>query len=177
MKFFCSKVTLSSLSYNNDDLDIKDDKIVLDDLGMGVAEMWRGIPDGRLRGSALYADIPIISGHKQRESSGSNGTSVVCEAKLKISKRNLPQLIKTCVVSSFIEKNLHPGLNSMVPTILLDTEKAIVVLYCAENDLLLVSDAFRWKDDNTLNMSGITFLWAMINHRYEDMYLVNPYVC
>ena len=141
---------------------------------MGVAETWRGIPDGRLRGCALYADIPIISGHKQRESSGSNGTSVVCKAKLKISKRNLPQLIKTCVVSSFI---VHPGLNSMVPAILLDTEKAIVSLYCAENDLLLVSDAFRWNDGNILNMSGITFVWAMINHRYEDVYLVNPYVC
>ena len=128
-----------------------------------------GVPDGRLRGNALDGDIPIVSVHKQCESSGSNGNTTVCEAKLKISKKNLPQLIKTCVVSSFIERNLHPGLNSMVPAILMDTEKAIVALYCVETDLLLVSDAFKWNDGNTLNMSGITFLWAMINHRYENI--------
>lgn len=57
----------------------------------------------------------------------------------------------------------------MVPTIM-DTEKANFALYCVDNDLLLVSDALKRKNGNTLNMSGITFLWAMIR------YLAKPYV-
>ena len=44
------------------------------------------------------------------------------------------------------------------------------------NDLLLVSDAFKWNDGNALNTSGITFSWVMINHRYENIYLAKPYV-
>ena len=45
----------------------------------------------------------------------------------------------------------------MVPAILMDTEKAIVALYCVENDLLLVSDAFKWNDGNALNTSVLLF--------------------
>lgn len=62
-----------------------------------------------------------------------------------------------CVVSSFIKRNLYPGLNSMVPAIIVDMEKAIIALYFVENDLLLVSDVFKWNNGNELNMPGITF--------------------
>ena len=60
---------------------------------------------------------------------GSNGTTAVVEAKLKINrKRNLSQVMKTCIVASFIENNLYPRLNSMVPAICVDTERAMVEL-------------------------------------------------
>ena len=90
LQLFCSNITLDCLTYNKDDFNMNRDKITVAHLGMGVSETWRGVPDGRLRGNALDGDIPIVSGHKQHESGGSNGTSTVCEAKLKISKRNLP---------------------------------------------------------------------------------------
>lgn len=90
----------------------------------------------------------------------------MCEAKLKVDvKKHLPQLVKTCVMSSFIQGNLHPHLNTMVPTIIMATEKAMVALYCSKHDLLLVSNLFNWRDSDKFNVTGFTFLWAMINHR------------
>ena len=79
----------------------------------------------------------------------------------------LPQLVKTAVVAAFIESNLHPKLSTMVPTILIDTSNAIIALYCTKHDLLFISDTFSWQDGDKFNLGGITFLWAMINHRYE----------
>ena len=68
------------------------------------------------------------------------------------------------------EEHHYPGqcslANTMVPTILVYTEKAMVALYCVKHDLLLVSYIFYWRDDK-FNMPGITILWAMINHKYE----------
>ena len=134
---------------------------------MGVAETWRGRPDCRLRGLALDSDVPVLLG-RSNEDAGSDGTSTVCEAKLEINKqRNLGQIVKTCVVASFIESNLHPDLNTMIPTILIDTKQAMVVLYCSKHDLLLVSDVFTWREYGKFCVPGITFLWTMINHRYE----------
>lgn len=81
---------------------------------MGVAETWRGIPDARIRGSALHTDVPMMSGHGRTGHSGSNGTTAVCEAKLEINiQKNLLQLVKTWVVTSFIEMNLHSDLNTL----------------------------------------------------------------
>lgn len=96
---------------------------------MGAPEIWRGIPNCWIRSTALYTDVPVASGCVL-DNDKSNGTTTVCETKLKIdSKSNLPQLIKTCKVSSFIEVNLYPGQNTMVPTMLMDTERAVIVLY------------------------------------------------
>jgi len=136
---------------------------------MGMAETWRGIPNSRLRGISLESDVPLLAGSTPQDS-GSNGTTAVCEAKLKIDKKkNLIQIVKACVVSSFIEANLHPGLNSSVPAILIDSEKAMVALYCAKSDVLLVRKIFYWRDNDKFNVAGITFLWAMINHRYNKV--------
>ena len=55
----------------------------------------------------------------------------------------------------------------MVPTILIDTSNAIITLYCTKHDLLFISDTFSWRDGDKFNLGGITFPWAMINHRYE----------
>lgn len=169
LRVFCANITLNAQQYNDNDLEkhgTDKEKVMIKHLGMGVAETWRGTPDARLRGTALDTDIPVLSGSGQSHDNGSNGTSTVCEAKLKISiKKNLSQLVKTCVVTSFIERNLHPSLNTMVPCILIDTKDAVVALYCARTDLLLVSDIFSWRDKDHFNMQGIFFLWTMINHR------------
>lgn len=76
LQLFCSKITLSANTYNTDDLqNVDGDKIAVNNLGMGIAETWRGVPDGRLRGNALESVITILSGSVQPQSSGSNGTT------------------------------------------------------------------------------------------------------
>ena len=73
--------------------------------------------------------MTLLSGSEYLEDR-SNGTLDPCEAKLKIKKKHLPQLVKTAVVVAFIESNLHPDLSTMVPTMLIDT-KQVIALYCA----------------------------------------------
>ena len=60
-------------------------------------------------------------------------------------------------MSSFVEGNLHPHLNTMVPVIIMDIEKAIVALHCCKHNLLLVSNLFNWRDTDGFNVTGITF--------------------
>jgi len=50
-----------------------------------VAETWRGTPDGRVRGFAPDYNVISLSGSEHLED-GSNETSTLCEAKLKIKK-------------------------------------------------------------------------------------------
>ena len=76
---------------------------------------------------------------------------------MEIKKKYLPQLVKTAVVTAFIESNLHPELNTMVPTIMIDTTHAVIALYCTKHDLLFISDKFSWRIDDKFNLSGITF--------------------
>ena len=54
-----------------------------------------------------------------------------------------------CVVASFVEANLHPELSSMVPP---GCVEAMVALYCARKDILLVSEVFNWRCDDNFNM-------------------------
>ena len=105
---------------------------------------------------------------KRSANSDTNGTSTVCEAKVKIDKEyHLAQLVKTVVVSAFIEHNLHPDLNTTIPAILVDDKQAMVALYCVKEDLLLLSEVFCWRKGSFFNSPGMSFLWAIINHRYE----------
>ena len=168
LQCFCNNVTLSAMTYNESDLEEQglSDKFEVAHLGMGVMETWRGTPDSRMRGFSICTDVPFITGYEQ-SGVGSNGTSTVFEAKIEIKKKFFPQLVKTAVVTAFIENNLHPELNTMVPTILIDTTCAVIALYCTKHDLLFISDKFSWRNDDQFNVSGVTFLWAMINHRYD----------
>ena len=59
---------------------------------MGVAETWQGIPDARLRSSALHSDIAIVLGSILSHDDESNGTTAACEAKLKINPKKSPNL-------------------------------------------------------------------------------------
>jgi len=93
-----------------------------------------------------------------------------------LTKKNLIQIVKAYVISSFIEANLHPGLNTMVPTILIDSEKAMVALFFTKSDVLLLSKIFYWRDNDKFSDAGITLLWAMINHRYDKVIFLTLYI-
>ena len=74
---------------------------------------------------------------------------------MEIKKRFFPQLVKTAVVTAFIENNLHPELNIMVPTIMVDTTCAVIALYCTIHDLLFISDKFSWRNDK-FNLQSVS---------------------
>lgn len=126
-------------------------------LGMGSVNTWHGTRDARVRG------VNIISRKKKSEhikgsysddsaeddagSRDSDGATSLLEAKLKYKEVNLPQVIGTCVVSSFTEKPCHPAMKVMVRTILIDDAKFRIVLYDCNHDVLLLSEkalSTRW---------------------------------
>jgi len=69
------------------------------------------------------------------------------------------------VTSAFIEHAWHSNLNPMIPVIMINIRDARVCLDNAENDVLLISEAFRWYDKEMYKL-GIVLLWAAMNHRY-----------
>ena len=171
---FCVHITLSNREYSQQDLKKNNaSNMTIASLGMGASDTWRGAPDARLRGlfldNASESEVPVVCGRSRGtgDPEESNGTSSVCDAKLQIHKHHKAQLVKMCVVSAFIEKNLHCSLSPMVPAILIDTCKARIALYCAKNDVLMMSDKFHWRKGNDFNVNGFSVLWAMINHRYK----------
>ena len=76
---------------------------------------------------------------------------------------HLAQLAAETVVSSFTERKLHPGMNTMVPTVLVDEESVTGCLYDAEHDLLIFTSKVIWRDtdDNQLSKAGVTLLWTL----------------
>ena len=87
-------------------------------------ETWHGTPDARVRGSPF-----VLQKKEKEESEESDAESTTMMEQQPQSKQkkflasNLPQVISTCVVSSFTEKSLHPELPAMVPTILIDEKQ------------------------------------------------------
>ena len=66
------------------------------------------------------------------------------------------------VVSSFTERKLHPGVNTMVPAVLLDEESVTGCLYDAEHDLLIFTGNVIWRDTNDqLSKAGVALLWTL----------------
>ena len=179
---FCQSVTLNKMVYKEnlqkfiDDYGIGETKMKCEHLGMGAPGLWHGTPDGRFRGlvdggetpiSHLVTNSPNTSDDEMStDTSETDGTSVVCEAKLSnVRGENvLPQLVKMAVVSSFTENNLHPTLNPMIPVILISSKEARICLYDAQKDVLMISEVFEWLNDD-LCKPGITLIWAMLNHR------------
>jgi len=95
-------------------------------LGMGSLKTWHGSPDARLRGTEVVynsvtggeTDTEVEENSQEEQnydSDSSSGMTTTVEA-----KKNLSQLVTTCVVSSIIENKLHRNLPSAVPSILID---------------------------------------------------------
>ena len=69
------------------------------------------------------------------------------------------------IISSFIEHNLHPDLNAMVPLVLINSRNFVIALYDVISDMLLVSEEVQWRDDLHIIPSGVMMLWAVFHHR------------
>ena len=139
-------------------------------LGMGSVYTWHGTPDVRVRGAEVVVES-VDEGDEVEvdtdsdESHTSDGATTNLEAKVLYSVANLPQVITTCVVSSFTEKNCHPDKQALLPTILMDQNQFRVCLYDCEKDVLLISDYKLLATKGGLSSSGLAFLWLVINHR------------
>ena len=102
--------------------------------------------------------------YSDEESVASDG---VTRNKILYTVATLPQVITTCVVSSFTESTLHPDKQALVPTILIDQNQFRVCLYDCETDVdvLLISEPKLLATRGELSRSGMAFLWLVINHR------------
>ena len=94
-----------------------------------------------------------------------DGKTATIEAKVRSKSANLSQMVATCVVASFTEKNLHPSKSAMVPTILIDEHKCRVCLYDCDKDILLIFGIKSLSTKGHLSQSAMVFLWAALNHR------------
>ena len=71
------------------------------------------------------------------------------------SKRHFEQLVATCVVNSFTEANLNPG----IPTILFNRSNYRICLYNCENDVLLLSEPKNLTTRGCFSRTGVLLLW------------------
>jgi len=140
-------------------------------IGLGSFKTWHGTPDARVRGTEIiHSTIKENPAHNSDDSGDSiisNGLTTVIEAKLQWDKHHMAQMVSTCVVSSFIENNLHSNYPSIVPTILIDVNSFMVCLYDCNEDVLLISRPVQLKSKrrDVLSRTAVLFLWLVINHR------------
>jgi len=163
-------------------VEISDSRLTSNYIGCGSFDTWHGSPDARVRGTEIichkftddessgsdtYEEISETASNASNISNVSSGTTTAIEAKLESITRHLPQLVSTCVVSSFIENNLHKTLDPMVPCILIDPYRFTVCFYDCTDDLLLISEPKQLQsmNNNTLSRSAALLLWLTINHR------------
>lgn len=147
-------------------------------LGLGSDQTWHGSTEVRMRG----CDFIVTMEHSDNESDSdsdeddagnvspsshgaSPGNTISIEGKCKIKSSDLGQLVETCITYSFTEHNVHPALNSMVPTILLNKCTVRIAIYDAVHDVLLISAGVRLAMSNCILRDAIFFLWIIINHR------------
>ena len=101
------------------------------------------------------------------DSSETDGATSTVEGKIKFTEEDPGQVVATCVVASFTEQKLHPNLQTLVPTILIDVNRCCVCLYDCRLDVLLISapKAVAKATKDGLSRSAMLFLWLTINHR------------
>ena len=135
------------------------------DIGLGTVKTWYGTPDARVRGSHLVFQKVENGESEGSDAESSDGATTPLEAKRRISQSNWPQMIATCVVSSFTENGLHPDLPAVIPTILIDAQQFQVCLYDCQRDVLLISQPVELATSDHLSQRGMFVLWLVINHR------------
>ena len=88
---------------------------------------------------------------------------------LGVSAKAIRQLTATCVVAAFTETNKHQHLASAIPSLMITPTRGIICVYDPEDDILLISETFKWVDDDNgsprLIHEGLLLLWMVINYR------------
>ena len=162
-KALATSITLEERMFKNFK---NDDKVKKGHLGFGNdSTTWYGTPDGRIRGHSSSSDVAFVCDENEAYDSDSSGSPLTFEVKRK--SKHASQTIGTAVISSFVENNLHPELNPLLPCLLLNCYTVQVYMYDCVKDALLISDKITFRqDDDTIQKSALLFIWLFINHRY-----------
>ena len=142
--------------------------------GLGTRQTWYGSPDCYTRGcGSTPSRLPMIypRSYKEQESSDTDGDTMQHDAKLRIKRKHLPQLVSMNVVDSFTAANRHSNLSRAVPSIIISPEEIVISLYNTRSDELFLSENVVIATYNNvtrnheLMKSGVLLLWLLINHR------------
>ena len=145
-------------------------------IGIGNRKLWWGEPDACVRpleSDTLHSNSTLIVANRLDEDS--DGASSLVEAKQKLRHDHLPQGVATAIVHSFTQNKRHPGLNPMVPTVLINGSDFRIILYDCSRDVLLLSNPVEYRDGSKMTPLGTLVLWLTIHHRY--LYCVCVCVC
>ena len=77
-------------------------------------------------------DESTVSANESANPNGSanqDESTVDVDAKIVIKGKSVDQVAATCIISSFMQKNLYPNKNPMVPAILINKSKFIIFLF------------------------------------------------
>ena len=150
-------------------------------LGIGSLDTWHGESEIRIeKCDALLTLDPLseeLASNEDEQDRASNDeltigiSSTALDGKIKISERkNIGQLVGTCVVNSFTEKNCEEKenrtLNTPIPTILFNKTAFIICFYDAKNDVMLLSEPRNLlNQDGGISRTAVLLLWITVYHR------------
>ena len=120
-------------------------------IGISSPKTWHGSPDAWVKGCNV---LLRSKDGEDREDEGSNSDSESDVTTGPVEMKNIDQAAGTCITSLFIECALHPRMNPLVPTILMDPNLVQICLYDCENDILLVSQAKNIGNKRGLSRTG-----------------------
>ena len=147
--------------------------VTITDLGVGGVNTWHGSTEVRVNGCPAIVTLEDLGDCYEENSDGETDDvdfpeqSVSFEGKIRVSNRHIGQLVATCVVNSFTEANVNPGLNPVIPTILFNRSSYRICLYNCNNDVLLLSEPKNLTTSGGLSRTGALLLWLTVNHRYD----------
>ena len=145
--------------------------VTLTDLGVGSVNTWHGSTEVRVGCPAIVTRESLGDGYEENSDGETDDDvdvpeqSVSFEGNIRISNRHIGQLVATCVVNSFTEANLNPGLNPVTPTILFNRSSYRICLYDCKKDVLLLSEPKNLTTRGGLSRTSALLLWLTVNHR------------
>lgn len=76
------------------------------------------------------------------------------------------QTIAQAIVFSIVQKIRHPEHKTLlIPTIVMSSTKFRIIMYDAENDLLLQSNTYNLFESSELSLGSIIILWIVLHYR------------
>lgn len=147
--------------------------------GIGHELMWHGFVDIVFSShqeipaiaNAVMEKEEITSVKLDEEEDEQNEISLDRGTKTEVKKHTLEQAFAQTIVFSLVQKQRHPdSLDHMVPNIVISPEKFEIVMYDADNDILLCSNSIflfnlDLPENRTLTNEAVVILWMVLHYR------------
>lgn len=152
-------------------------------LGIGSLDTWHGGSEIRIESCDVLLTLnPLVEEplgsdsddeqeDREQDRASNDELSLHCISSTALEgnileRKHTGQLVGTCVVESFIEKSLHPTLNTAIPTILFNKMAFVICLYDLKNDILLLSQPRQLLNkDGGISRTAVLLLWITVHHR------------